>query len=104
MRPGRALPHWALFMARYSKTPVFSRMATITIIPARRPMVFQSTNSVAACSWSRMPKEMRMAAPSSAATVRFKTSNAMSARTTANSATAKNSCILTVDYTIGDLN
>jgi hypothetical protein len=38
--PGRALPHWALFMARYSKTPVFSRMAAITIIPARSPMVF----------------------------------------------------------------
>ena len=52
MRPGFALPHWALFMARYSKTPVRSRMATITIIPARSPMVFQSTNSVAACSWS----------------------------------------------------
>ena len=45
MRPGFALPHWALFMARYSKTPVRSRMATITIIPASSPMVFQSMNS-----------------------------------------------------------
>src|SRR5918993_4134778 len=104
MRPGRAFPHWALFMARYSKTPVLSRMATITIIPARSPMVFQSMNSLAACFWSRTPKAIRMAAPSRAATVRFSTSNAMSARTKTNSATAKSSCILSVDYTIGGAN
>jgi hypothetical protein len=69
MRPGFAPPHWALFMARYSKTPVRSRIATITIIPARSPMVFQSMNSVDASCWVTTPKETRIAAPSRAMTV-----------------------------------
>src|SRR5918998_1162728 len=93
MRPGLALPHWALFMARYSKTPVLSRIATITIIPARRPMVFQSMNSVAASCWVTTPKETRTAAPSSAMTVRFTSSKAIRASTRAKSATAKTSCM-----------
>src|SRR5918993_1096226 len=92
MRPGRALPHWALFMARYSKTPVRSRIATITIIPARSPMVFQSMNSLAACSWLTTPKATSTAAPRRASTVRWASSKAMNASTSTKRPIAKTSC------------
>jgi hypothetical protein len=91
--PGRALPSCALLIARYSKTPVLFRTTTITIIPARRPIVFQSINSLAASLCSTTPKQTITTAPKRAATVRFTSSKAMTASTTTKSVMAKISCI-----------
>ena len=70
MRGGLALPSRAVCTATYSNTPVFRVIATMIIMPVRRPIVLKSTERIAS-SCERRPVTITMPAPSSATTERL---------------------------------
>jgi len=82
IKTGLPLASFAALIAIHWKTPVWRVMLTITIIPIRRKMVFQSVPSTSSCPWKAVcwsirPKTSITAAPARATLVLWTRSEAM---------------------------
>ncbi len=90
MPQGRASTFFADQIATYWNRPERRVMLTISIIPSRRPSVFQSTARIAS-SWFSTPTRIRSPAPSSATIARLSLSLMMTRYVTTKSVVATHS-------------